>query len=90
MAKVTLNEESQASPRFLYRFEGQSLRFGDIVDVSRFTNDATVLRPCCLECGYDAKGDYWVELRAGILRFTVKRSEIYNVRRTYQSGDWAL
>lgn len=80
--------------KFHYEFAGRKLREGDIVDgrwQSQFIYDAEVLRPNCLEFGYDGQRnmDYSVEVRAGSATLFVNRSDIFNVRRPYRTGDWA-
>lgn len=79
---------------FQYKFTGRSLRQGDLVDGAyrnQFIYDATVIRPQCLEYGYDDLNDrgYMVEVRAGKYDLLLRRGDISNVRRPYQVGDWA-
>lgn len=81
-------------PPFRYEFKGRSLREGDVVDgtwQNQFIYDAEVVRPNCLEFGYDGlRGmDYQVEVRAGSANLFLNRSDIFNVRRPYRIGDWA-
>jgi hypothetical protein len=85
---------SKREPRFHYKFKGRKLREGDIVDgvwQGHFIYDAKVIRPTCLEFGYDALRamDYKVEVGAGTEYLLLKRSDIFNVRRPYKTGDWA-
>lgn len=80
-------------PRFHYKFTGRNLREGDIVDgvwQSQFIYDVEVVRPNCLEFGYDGlrNADYQVEVRAGSANLFLNRSDISNVRRPYRAGDW--
>ena len=82
------------NPAFRYKFAGRELREGDIVDGvwrSQFIHDAEVVRPNCLEFGYDGlrNMDYHVEVRVGSHNLFVNRSDISNVRRPYRTGDWA-
>lgn len=93
MMRVTLNEESQ--PQFRYEFRGRHLREGDLVDGvwrSQFVHDAVVVRPNCPEYGYDLlrNMDYQVEVKAGVRKLLLRRSNISNVRRPYRMGDWAI
>jgi hypothetical protein len=81
-------------PPFYYEFKGRELREGDVVDgvwQSQFVYEAEVMRPNCLEFGYDSlRGmDYRVEVRAGSARLLLNRSDIFNVHRPYRTGDWA-
>lgn len=90
----TVGRPKGDSLTFHYKFIGRELREGDIVDGawrSQFIYDAKVLRPNCLELGYDVmRGmDYQVEVKAGSHHLFVNRSDISNVRRPYRTGDWA-
>ncbi len=81
-------------PRFHYKFTGRKLRQGDIVDgvwQSQFVYDAEVIHPNCLEFGINAlrNMDYRVEVRADSAYLLLNRSDIFNVRRPYKTGDWA-
>jgi hypothetical protein len=94
--RVTLNEQSHAvvAPAFQYKVMSRELRVGDIVDGiwrNQFVYDVEVIRPNCLEYGYDGLrgGDYQVEVRIGMITTTLYRNDISNVRRPYQCGDWA-
>jgi len=85
---------SISSTEFHYEFAGRKLREGAIVDGAwrnQFIYDAEVVRPNCLEVGYDAlrNMDYTVEIRAGSASLFVNRSDIFKVRRPYRAGDWA-
>ena len=85
---------SDTRPRFEYKFHGKELREGDIIDgvwQTQFIYDAVVVRPNCLEYGYDGMRnmDYQVEVKAGSANLFVRRSDLFNVRRPYQIGDWA-
>jgi len=80
-------------PRFYYEHAGKNLREGDLVDgvwQSQFIYEAEVMRPNCLEFGYDAlrNMDYLVEVRSGSWRLHLNRSDIFNIRRPYKIGDW--
>jgi hypothetical protein len=84
------------TPRFHYKFTGKALREGDIVDgvhesTRQFIYDAEVIRPNCLEFGYDRlrNMDYRVEVRVGDVCLFLNRNDISNVRRPYRIGDWA-
>lgn len=79
---------------FHYEFKGKELREADIVDGTwrhQFIYDAEVIRPNCLEFGYDGlrNMDYQVEVKAGSISLFLNRSDIFNVRRPYKTGDWA-
>lgn len=81
-------------PPFHYEFTGRELREGDVVDgvwQSQFIYEAEVVRPNCLEFGYDGlrNMDYRVKVRAGSKDLFLNRSDIFNVRRPYKTGDWA-
>ena len=91
--KEELSRRTKLSP-FYYEFKGSNLREGDLVDgvwQSQFIYEAEVIRPNCLEFGYDVlRGmDYQVEVRAGGLSLFLRRSDVFNVRRPYKTGDWA-
>ena len=80
--------------KFQYAFNGRDLREGDVIDGvwrTQFIYDAVVVRPNCFEYGYDLmrNGDYQVQVKVGSHTFIVNRSDISNVRRPYQIGDWA-
>lgn len=96
--RVTLNEEGQ-TPCFRYKTECRELREGDMVDgqnaitvcgstTAHFIHDVVVLKPQCFEYGYMGDGDYFVEVRVRHVRVLVRRSDVSNIRRIYQPGDW--
>lgn len=92
-----LREELQRRVKlrpFYYEFKGRKLREGDLVDgvyQTQFVYEVEVVRPNCLEFGYNnlRDGDYRVEVKTGNANLFLNRSDVFNVRRPYRTGDWA-
>lgn len=90
-SRITDGAITNGTPRFLYPVTSRLLHRDDTVDGvygSQFIYDCTVIKPECLEYGYNNNGDYKVEVKAGNLKLLLARSDISNVRRPYQPGDW--